>query len=60
MAAGVSLKKAAKQCGIDTDGYVCRDIPEDAILPWSVIGTADMDLLREEYERAIGGRERKP
>jgi radical SAM superfamily enzyme YgiQ (UPF0313 family) len=54
MAAGSSLKKAVKQCGIDTDGYVCRDIPEDAILPWSVIGTADMGLLRKEYERAIG------
>ncbi|GFE62354.1 radical SAM protein [Geobacter sp. AOG2] len=57
MATGSSLKKAAKQCGIDTDGYVCRDIPEGAILPWSVIGTADEGLLRKEYERAM---ERKP
>jgi len=57
MAAGCSLKKAAKQCGIDTDGYVCRHIPEDAVLPWSVIGTADTDMLRREYERALGGEE---
>jgi len=53
MATGSSLKKAAKQCGIDTDGYVYRDIPEDAILPWSVIGTADMHLLRKEYEKTF-------
>ncbi|KAA0892228.1 radical SAM protein [Oryzomonas rubra] len=59
MAAGSSLKKAAKQCGIDTEGYVCREIPEDAILPWSVIGTADREQLRKEYERAMGGVERK-
>lgn len=60
MAAGDSLKKAAKQCGIDTDGYVCRTIPEDATLPWSVIGTADMPMLRKEYERAMRGSEEKP
>ena len=54
MATGNSLRKAAKQCGIDTEGYVCRDIPGDAILAWSVIGTADMGLLREEFERAFG------
>ncbi|QEM66975.1 radical SAM protein [Geobacter sp. FeAm09] len=60
MAAGSSLKKAAKQRGIDTDRYVCREIPGDAILPWSVIGTADPGHLRKEYERAMGEGERQP
>ena len=54
MAAGSSLRKAAKENGIDTDGYVCREIPGDATLPWSVIGTADMGMLRKEYEQARG------
>jgi len=57
MAMGNSLKKAARQCGIDTDRYVCRDIPREAVLPWSIIGTADREHLRNEYERAM---ERKP
>ncbi len=51
---GVPLRKAARAVR-DRIRRVClRDIPEDAILPWSVIGTTDMDLLREEYEQAFG------
>jgi radical SAM superfamily enzyme YgiQ (UPF0313 family) len=53
MAEGVSLKKAAKVCGIDTDRYVYRDIAEDEFLPWSIIGSADTAMLRREYERAF-------
>jgi len=53
MAGGANLKKAAKLCGIDTDYYVQRNIAEDEFLPWSVIGTADMGMLRREYERAF-------
>ena len=53
MAEGASLKKAAKLCGIDTDRYVHRDIAEGEFLPWSVIGSADMLMLRREYERAF-------
>ncbi|MEI6206363.1 MAG: radical SAM protein [Desulfuromonadales bacterium] len=53
MGKGANLKKAARECGIDTDWYVQRDIAKDAVLPWSVIGTADMDMLRREYERAF-------
>ncbi|MDD5285967.1 MAG: radical SAM protein [Desulfuromonadaceae bacterium] len=53
MAGGANLKKAAKLCGIDTDCYVQRNIAEDEFLPWSVIGTAEMGMLRREYERAF-------
>jgi radical SAM superfamily enzyme YgiQ (UPF0313 family) len=53
MSEGVSLKKASKACGIDTDWYVQRDIEEDEFLPWSVIGTAETGLLRWEYDRAM-------
>jgi len=55
MAGGAKLKKAAKSCGIDTDRYVQRTIAADEILPWSVIGTAEMAMLRKEYERALAG-----
>ena len=58
MAEGVNLKKGARSCGIDTDGYVHRDIALDEFLPWSVIGTAEMAMLRREYERALAGGER--
>jgi radical SAM superfamily enzyme YgiQ (UPF0313 family) len=53
MAGGANLKKASKLCGIDTDRYVHRDIAKGEFLPWSVIGSADMLMLRREYERAF-------
>jgi radical SAM superfamily enzyme YgiQ (UPF0313 family) len=53
MSEGANLKKAVKLSGIDTDRYVQRDIGEDEFLPWSVISTADMVMLRQEYERAF-------
>jgi hypothetical protein len=55
MAEGANLKKAAKLCGIDTDWYVHREIAADEFLPWGIIGTAEMPLLRREYERALAG-----
>ncbi|MFZ2948974.1 MAG: radical SAM protein [Desulfuromonadaceae bacterium] len=55
MAEGSNLKKAAKSCGIDTGWYVERTIAGDDFLPWSVIGTADQDKLRHEYDRAHAG-----
>ncbi len=55
MAGGANLKKAARSCGIDTDSYVQRRIAADEILPWSIIGTADQELLRREYDRALAG-----
>lgn len=55
MAEGNSLKRAAKECGIDTDYLVQRTIPVDELLPWEVIASAERDLLRREYERALGG-----
>jgi radical SAM superfamily enzyme YgiQ (UPF0313 family) len=55
MAAGANLKKAAITCGIDTNRYVGRTIAADELLPWSIIGTADMVTLRREYERALSG-----
>ncbi|MDD2308410.1 MAG: radical SAM protein [Desulfuromonadaceae bacterium] len=57
MAGGANLKKAAKSCGIDTNWYVQRTIATDEILPWSVVGTAEMAMLRREYERALAGGE---
>jgi radical SAM superfamily enzyme YgiQ (UPF0313 family) len=53
MAAGANLKKAAKSCGIDTNWYVQRTISGVEILPWSIIGTAEMGILRKEYELAL-------
>lgn len=53
MSAGANLKKAAKTCGIDTDWYVQREIAMAEFLPWSIIGTAEMTMLRREYERAL-------
>jgi len=55
MAAGATLKKAAKACGIDTDALVCRDIPPGEPLPWDLLGTADGDTLRREFARAFPG-----
>lgn len=55
MAGGVSLKKAARECGIDTDRYVQRTIGGEEFLPWNVIGTAETEMLRREYERAMSG-----
>jgi len=54
MAAGASLKKTAKACGIDTDELVYRTIPRDEVLPWDLIGTADKELLRQDFVRAFG------
>ncbi len=53
MSEGANLKKAAKLCGIETDGYVHRTIAEHEFLTWSVIGTAEIAMLRREYERAF-------
>lgn len=55
MAEGANLKKAARSYGIDTGWYVERTIAADELLPWSIIGTADMVTLRREYERALTG-----
>jgi radical SAM superfamily enzyme YgiQ (UPF0313 family) len=60
MAGGASLKKAARVCGIDTEWYVQRDIAEREFLPWSIIGTADMVMLRREFERAFAEDGGKP
>jgi len=56
MADGISLKKAAKACGIDTDRAVQRTIFEDELLPWDVIAAEDGAYLRGEYERALCSR----
>lgn len=53
--AGANLKKAARSCGIDTGWYVGRTIAGDEFLPWSVIGTADLAVLRSEHDRAFAG-----
>ncbi|HIJ81156.1 MAG TPA: radical SAM protein [Desulfuromonadales bacterium] len=53
MADGANLKKAARLSDIDTDRYVYRSIPLDTILPWSIIDTADMGMLRREQENAF-------
>ena len=55
MADGSGLKKAAKSCGIDTDRYVQRTIATEEILPWSVVDTADREMLLREYRRAMEG-----
>lgn len=55
MAEGANLKKAAKSCGIDTSWYVQRTIGGEDLLPWSIIGTADQEKLRREYDRALAG-----
>jgi radical SAM superfamily enzyme YgiQ (UPF0313 family) len=56
MAEGANLKKAARSCGIDTDRYVQRTIAADELLPWSIIGTADRAMLRNEHDRALAER----
>ncbi len=53
MADGANLKKAAKQCGVDTDYLVQREIGREEPLPWGLIGTTDCGALRREYERAM-------
>lgn len=59
MAGGANLKKAAKICDIDTNLYVQRTIAGDELLPWSIIATADQELLRREYDRACAGAEER-
>ena len=53
MSGGANLKNAARSCGIDTDRYVQRNIAADEFLPWGVIGTADQEILRREYNLAL-------
>ena len=60
MAEGANLKKAARSCGIDTNWYVQRTIAGDAVLPWSVIDTADQAMLRSEHDRALAGVSGRP
>jgi len=55
MAQGNNLKKAARNCGVDTDTLVYRTIPLDAVLPWDILTTLEKGPLRIEYERAFGG-----
>lgn len=54
MARGASLKKAAKACGMDTDELVRRAIPLDEPLPWDLIGSADREQLRKDFQLAFG------
>ena len=53
MSEGANLKKAAKQCALDTDYLVQREIAATEALPWGIIGTAECGALRREYERAM-------
>jgi len=53
MADGSNLKKAAKLCSMDTDALVYRTIPGDELLPWEIIGSADRQMLRSEYLKAL-------
>jgi radical SAM superfamily enzyme YgiQ (UPF0313 family) len=57
MAEGANLKKAARECGVDVEWYVQREIAGDEFLPWSVIGTAEMNKLRQEYLRVLPEKE---
>lgn len=59
LAQGTSLKKAARDCAIDSDWYVQREIARGELLPWSVIASADSTLLEKEYIRAFDGQERR-
>jgi hypothetical protein len=54
MAEGASLKKGARECGIDTDAIAHRAIPLGEPLPWDIIAADDRNLLEREYERAFG------
>lgn len=53
MSNGMNLKKAAKLSGIDTDAIVQGDIGVDRMLPWSIIGPDDGEMLLREYQRAF-------
>ena len=55
MANGTSLKKAAKICGLNAEKEVYRTIPIGKTLPWGILESADMLMLRREYEKAFGG-----
>jgi radical SAM superfamily enzyme YgiQ (UPF0313 family) len=54
MARGTSLKKAARACDMDTDELVRRSIPLDEPLPWDLIGSADREQLRKDFQLAFG------
>jgi radical SAM superfamily enzyme YgiQ (UPF0313 family) len=50
-------RKAARECGLDTDRLVYRNIPLDEPLPWDVIDSGAGELLAREYLKAgIGDR----
>ncbi|HIJ82099.1 MAG TPA: radical SAM protein, partial [Desulfuromonadales bacterium] len=55
MAEGGKLKTCAKSYGLNTEWYVQRTIAAEEVLPWSIIGTAEMNQLRREYDRALAG-----
>jgi radical SAM superfamily enzyme YgiQ (UPF0313 family) len=49
---GLSLKRAAKETGIDTDRIVNANLPVDADLPWEILDVTDRNRLLAEYELA--------
>ena len=55
MSKGDTLKKSARECGLDIDGYVSRNIGPDEALPWGIIETAQFSYLQREYDQAMSG-----
>lgn len=54
LADGISIRKASRECRLDLEGTACRTMAVDETLPWGVIESADGELLRREYLRAMG------
>jgi len=46
-------RRAAKELALDTDAYVCRNIPLNELLPWDFIDSGVKEKLVSEYERAF-------
>lgn len=53
MAAGLNLRKAAKQCRIDPEQLVTTTLALDADLPWEVIQATNRNKLEDEYRAAM-------
>ena len=49
-------RRAAKELGLDTDAYVCRNIPLNEPLPWDFIDSGVRERLSGEYGKAFGDK----
>ncbi len=57
LAAGINLRTACRQVGLDPDWYLYRERGRDELFPWEIIDQGvQRSHLRTEYEEALAAR----